>query len=156
MHAMWQSQGSQSVVVASTYGGWIGDASRLPGKLVPEQWLCLVQAAEENVAELSRELELRKGELTRVTAVASRAVHREANSIKEDGTVPFNQHKEEACLRPLRHKNLLLFMLLQLTKRTQEGSRRGRFGTAEQRVTYFAGDASEGGDQPPEGEASAG
>lgn len=51
--------------------------------------------------ELAREAELRKAELTRVMAVASRAVHREASSIKEDGTVPFAQHKEEVWGFPL-------------------------------------------------------
>lgn len=55
----------------------------------------VVQASQENASELERELELRRAELTRVTTVASRALHREASAIKEDGTVPFNQYKEE-------------------------------------------------------------
>ena len=56
----------------------------------------LLQASEENAGELSRELDLRKDELTRVSRVAGRAVNREIQGgIKDDGVVPFGMHRNE-------------------------------------------------------------
>lgn len=48
-------------------------------------------------SEISKELELKKTELTRVSYVASRATVRELGSLKEEGTVPYVQHKDEVC-----------------------------------------------------------
>lgn len=56
------------------------------------------QASEENASDLDRELTLRKQELSRVGKVASRAAHREATTIKEDGMIEFHLHKEEVAL----------------------------------------------------------
>ena len=54
-----------------------------------------MQASQRSAKDVASELELRESELTRVAAVASRASVREANSIKDEGMVPFALHKEE-------------------------------------------------------------
>lgn len=56
------------------------------------------QAKEEAAADLAREFELQRTELTRVGYVASKAAVREAAALKEEGTVPFSQHKDEVRL----------------------------------------------------------
>ena len=63
--------------------------------------LCVLQAKEETAAELGRELELQRTELTRVSYVASKAAAREAAALKEEGTVPFSQYKDEVRLIPI-------------------------------------------------------
>ena len=40
-------------------------------------------------------MELQRTELTRVSYVASKAAAREAAALKEEGTVPFSQYKDE-------------------------------------------------------------
>ena len=58
----------------------------------------MLQAKEETLAELGWELDLQRTELTRVSYVASKAAVREAAALKEEGTVPFSQYKDEVSL----------------------------------------------------------
>lgn len=60
----------------------------------------VMQGMEEQAAGLRKELELQRVELIRVSYAASKAAVREVHGLKEEGTVPFAQYKDEVIPPP--------------------------------------------------------